>query len=134
MARYLESFLWSLEGCGTRRTVCFGENRFSGRLDFGGKFDVPQLVTINKSASYGLQWNRIRIQQLSDICAICTQVVQRGLCNSSFPTAMASEAPPASHEGTCSSASRGPNLWVTAFLAKEGSIAMLARVSSGHLE
>jgi hypothetical protein len=46
--------------CGTRRTVRFGEARFSGRLDCGGKFDVPQLVTINKSASYGVRWNRIR--------------------------------------------------------------------------
>lgn len=51
--------------CGTRRTVCFGETRFSGRLEFVGKFGVPQLVTINKSASYGVQWNRTRIQQLS---------------------------------------------------------------------
>jgi len=46
---------------GTRRTVCVGEARFSGRLDFGGKFGVPQLVTINKSAGYGFWWNRIRI-------------------------------------------------------------------------
>jgi len=27
--------------------------RFFGRLEFAGKFGVPQLVTINKSASYG---------------------------------------------------------------------------------
>jgi len=45
---------------GTRRTVHFGEARFSGCLDYGGKFGVPQLVTINKSASYGVRWNRTR--------------------------------------------------------------------------
>ncbi|WP_449438128.1 MULTISPECIES: type II toxin-antitoxin system RelE/ParE family toxin [Pseudomonas] len=45
---------------GTRRTVCFGETRFFGRLEFAGKFGVPQLVTINKSASYGVRWNRTR--------------------------------------------------------------------------
>ena len=55
----LKAFSGTLYG-GTRRTVCFGEARFSGRLDFGGKFGVPQLVTINKSASYGVRWNRIR--------------------------------------------------------------------------
>jgi hypothetical protein len=49
-----------LYGAGTRRTVCFAETRFSGRLEFAGKFGVPQLVTINKSASYGSKWNRIR--------------------------------------------------------------------------
>lgn len=47
-------FVW----CGTRRTVCFSETRLFGRLEFAGKFGVPQLVTINKSASYGAQWNR----------------------------------------------------------------------------
>ena len=49
-------FAW----CGTRRTVCFGESRFFGHLEFAGKFGVPQLVTINKSASYGVRWNRTR--------------------------------------------------------------------------
>ena len=48
-----------LYGAGTRRTVAFGEARFSAGLEVGGKFGVPQLVTINKSASYGFQWNRI---------------------------------------------------------------------------
>ena len=59
------TFLWRLcfVWCGTRRTVCFCGARFFGRLEFTGKFGVPQLVTINKkSASYGVQWNRIRIQ------------------------------------------------------------------------
>jgi len=36
-----------------------GGARFSAGLEFGGKFYVPQPVTINKSASYGFQWNRI---------------------------------------------------------------------------
>lgn len=45
-------------GAGTRRTVCFDGARFFGRLEFGGKFGVPQLVTINKSASYSFLWNR----------------------------------------------------------------------------
>ena len=48
---FYEGFV--LYGAGTRRTVCFGETRFFGRLEFAGKFGVPQLVTINKSASYG---------------------------------------------------------------------------------
>ena len=45
---------------GTRRTVAFGRARFPVGLEVGGKFGVPQTVTINKSAGYGLQWNRIR--------------------------------------------------------------------------
>lgn len=49
-------FVW----CGTRRTVSFGRARFPVGLEVGGKFGVPQTVTINKSAGYGLQWNRIR--------------------------------------------------------------------------
>ena len=49
-------FVWS----GTRRTVCFCGARFFGRLEFTRKFGVPQLATINKSASYGAWWNRIR--------------------------------------------------------------------------
>lgn len=57
-SHFCEGFV--LYGAGTRRTVCFGETRFSGRLEFAGKFGVPQLVTINKSASYGFQWNRTR--------------------------------------------------------------------------
>lgn len=49
-------FVW----CGTRRTVCFSETRLFGRLEFAGKFGVPQLVTINRLASYGVRWNRTR--------------------------------------------------------------------------
>lgn len=45
---------------GTRRTVCFSETRLFGRLEFAGKFGVPQLVTINRLASYGVRWNRTR--------------------------------------------------------------------------
>ena len=56
---FYEGFV--LYGAGTRRTVCFWEARFSADLEVGGKFCVPQLVTINKSASYGFQWNRIRV-------------------------------------------------------------------------
>ena len=54
-------FVW----CGTRRTVVVGGARFSAGLEFGRKFGVPLLVTINKSASYGAQWNRI-----GDVCGI----------------------------------------------------------------
>ena len=49
-----------LYGAGTRRTVAFSEARFPAGLEVGRKFGVPQLVTINKSASYGARWNRIR--------------------------------------------------------------------------
>jgi hypothetical protein len=45
---------------GTRRTVAVSGARFSAGLEFGGKFGVPQLVTINKSASYGFRWSRTR--------------------------------------------------------------------------
>ena len=60
VSEILKAFSETLCGAGTRRTVCFGETRFFGRLEFAGKFGVPQLVTINKSASYGARWNRIR--------------------------------------------------------------------------
>jgi hypothetical protein len=50
-------FVW----CGTRRTVAVGGARFSASLERVGKFGVPQLVTIYKSASYGFQWNRTGI-------------------------------------------------------------------------
>ena len=50
----------TLSGAGTRRTVAVSGARFSAGLEFGGKFGVPQLVTINKSASYGVRWNRTR--------------------------------------------------------------------------
>lgn len=43
---------------GTRRTVVVGGARFSAGLEFGRKFGVPLLVTINKSVSYGTQWSR----------------------------------------------------------------------------
>ena len=49
-----------LNGAGTRQTVAVSGARFSAGLEFGGKFGVPQLVTINKSASYGFRWNRTR--------------------------------------------------------------------------
>lgn len=56
---FYEGFV--LYGAGTRRTVAVSGARFSAGLEFGGKFGVPQLVTINKSAGYGFWWNRIRI-------------------------------------------------------------------------
>lgn len=60
VSEMLKAFSETLYGAGTRRTVCFGEARFSAGLGVGGKLGVPQLVTINKSASYGFRWNRIR--------------------------------------------------------------------------
>jgi hypothetical protein len=42
------------------RNPFFGGARFFGCLEFVGKFGVPPLVTINKSASYGARWNRTR--------------------------------------------------------------------------
>jgi hypothetical protein len=60
---FYEGFV--LYGACTRRTVAFGEARFPSGLEVGGKFGVPQLKTINKSASYGFQWNRI-----GDLCCI----------------------------------------------------------------
>lgn len=47
-------------GCGTRRTVAFGEARFTAGLDVGRKFGVPRPVNIDKSASYGSGWIRSR--------------------------------------------------------------------------
>lgn len=44
---------------GTRRTVVGCEAPILARLEFGGFFDVPQRVSIKKSASYGFLWNRI---------------------------------------------------------------------------
>ena len=58
--RDFESLLSNLVWRGTRRTVACCEARFSADMEFAGKFGVPQLVTINKSASYGFQWNRTR--------------------------------------------------------------------------
>ena len=55
---FYEGFV--LYGAGTRRTVAVSGARFSAGLEFGGKFGVPQLVTINKSASYGFRWSRTR--------------------------------------------------------------------------
>ena len=49
---FCEGFV--LYGAGIRRTVYFGEARFFGRLEFGEKIGVPQLVTINKLAGYGV--------------------------------------------------------------------------------
>lgn len=44
---------------GTRRTVCCCEGRGFAGLEFGGFCGVPLRVAINKSASYGVWWNRI---------------------------------------------------------------------------
>lgn len=46
-------------GCGDRRTVVGREGPIFARLQFGGLLDVPHRVSINKSAIYGFQWNRI---------------------------------------------------------------------------
>jgi len=45
--------------CGDRRTVVGREGPVFVGLEFGGLIDVPHKVSINKSASYGFQWNRI---------------------------------------------------------------------------
>jgi hypothetical protein len=45
--------------CGTRRTVVGRKVPIFAGLEFGGFFDVPQRVSIKKSASYGFLWNRI---------------------------------------------------------------------------
>ena len=42
-------------GAGTRRTVAWGEARFSAGLELRGRFGVLLLITINRSASYGIQ-------------------------------------------------------------------------------
>ena len=44
---------------GTRRTVVGCEAPILAGLEFRGFFDVPQKVSIKKSASYGFLWNRI---------------------------------------------------------------------------
>jgi hypothetical protein len=67
-SRDFESLLWNLVWCGTRRTVAWREARFSAGLEFAGKYGVPKLVTINKSASYGVRWNRIGIFEMSARC------------------------------------------------------------------
>lgn len=46
-------------GAGDRRTVVGLEGPVFAGLEFGGFFDVPKRVSINKSASYGFPWNRI---------------------------------------------------------------------------
>jgi len=46
-------------GAGTRRTVSCCEGRGFARPEFGGFCGVPLRVAINKSASYGVWWNRI---------------------------------------------------------------------------
>ena len=45
--------------CGDRQTVFRREASVHEGLEFGGFFAVPHKVSINKSASYGFQWNRI---------------------------------------------------------------------------
>lgn len=47
-----------------------GGARFSAGLEFGGKFGVPLIVTINKSARHGVQWNRNR--HLKSVLALPT--------------------------------------------------------------
>jgi len=74
-------FVW----CGTRRTVCFCGARFFGRLEFAGKFGVPQLVTINKSASYGVQWNRTRLFLTGRMLLANKAIIQNCLWNSKPP-------------------------------------------------
>ena len=71
--------------CGTRRTVCFCGARFFGRLEFAGKFGVPQLVTINKSASYGVQWNRTRLFLTCRMLLAYKAIIQNCLWNSKPP-------------------------------------------------
>lgn len=47
------------EWCGDRRTVVGREGAVLAGLEFGGFYDLPHRVSINKSANYGFQWNRI---------------------------------------------------------------------------
>ena len=56
----MKAFSGTLYGAGTRRTVARGGARFSAGLEFDGKIGIPQSVTINESASYGLKRNRTR--------------------------------------------------------------------------
>lgn len=53
--RLLEAGLW----CGDRRTVVGSEGSVLVGLEFGRFFDVPQRLSIKKSAIYGFRWNRI---------------------------------------------------------------------------
>lgn len=46
-------------GCGDRRTVVGRGRPVYAGLDFGGIFDVPLRVSINKSAGYGFPRNQI---------------------------------------------------------------------------
>ena len=82
-SHFCEGFV--LYGAGTRRTVCFGEARFFGCLEFVGKFGVPQLVTINKSASYGVQWNRTRLFLKCRMLLAYKAIIQNCLWNSKPP-------------------------------------------------
>lgn len=45
---------------GDRRTVVGREGPVFAGVEFGGFFDVPQRLSIKKSASYGFPWNQIR--------------------------------------------------------------------------
>lgn len=45
--------------CGDRRTVVGGEVPVFAGLEFGGFYDLPHMLPINKLASYGFPWNRI---------------------------------------------------------------------------
>lgn len=44
---------------GTRRAVACRKGREFAGLEFDGFLGVPQRVAINKSAGYGVWWNRI---------------------------------------------------------------------------
>lgn len=48
---------------GTRRTVVGREGTVIAGLEHGGFVDVPHTISINKSASYGFQWNQTRDAQ-----------------------------------------------------------------------
>lgn len=50
--------------CGTRRTVCFGEARFSAGLEFDGKFGLSQLVTIKNQLVMAFSGIEVGISEL----------------------------------------------------------------------
>jgi hypothetical protein len=57
----------------TRRKVAFCEARFPAGLEVGGQFGVPQLVTINKSANYGVWRNLTRDFLDVSTLSVCEQ-------------------------------------------------------------
>lgn len=62
--RDFDSLRWNLNWCGDRRTVTGRERPVSVGLEFSRFFDVSHRVSINKSASNGFPWNRVRIFEL----------------------------------------------------------------------